>query len=110
MPALQLLTADLALTADGDAVLEAAASTRAEAPETARAAMAEVATLLAWCHAQHPGGHGPREEGGLWHHALHTTQDADGWHSLHLTIVGDAAFMAALVQAHFPDLDPDLDA
>lgn len=103
MPALQFLTADLDLTGDGDAVLEAAASTRAEMHP---AVMAEVATLLAWCHAQQPGAHGPREEGGLWHHALHTAEENGGWHSVHLTVVGEAGFIEALVQTHFPDIEP----
>jgi hypothetical protein len=99
MPPLRYLTADLALTDDGDAVLEAAASTRADNHATV---MAEVAALLAWCEARHPGAQGPREEGGLWHHALQMLHEPGGWHSVHLTIAGEAGFIEALLQAHFP--------
>jgi hypothetical protein len=99
MPPLRYLTAELALTGDGDAVLEAAASTRAS--EHA-AVMGEVAALLAWCEARHPAAQGPREEGGLWHHALHTLQEPGGWHSVNLTIAGDAGFIEALMRTHFP--------
>jgi hypothetical protein len=51
MPPLRYLTAEQALTGDGDAVLGAAASTRGS--EHA-AVMGEVAALLAWCKARHP--------------------------------------------------------
>ncbi|KPF48444.1 hypothetical protein IP87_13935 [beta proteobacterium AAP121] len=99
MPTLRYLTADTALTLDGDTVLEAAASTR----EAEHAAVrAEVARVLAWCHAQQPQGHGPRDEGGRWHHDLHTGTEPGGWHSVHLTITGDPGFIEALLQAFFP--------
>lgn len=98
MPVLRYLTADVALTLDGDTVLEAAASTRAA--EHA-AVLAEVAVLLAWCHAQQAQGHGPRDEGGLWHHDLQAVAEPGGWHSVALTVIGDAAFIEALLQAHF---------
>jgi len=98
MTSLRYLTADVALTLDDDAVLEAAASTRqAEHADV----LAEVEQLLAWCRARHPHGHAPREEGGDWHHELQVVIEPGGWHRVHLTLTGNAAFIDALVQAFF---------
>jgi len=100
MPACRFLTADLADTTDGDAVLELSASTRAAHHAEV---MAEVQQVLAWCEARRPGDHGPRDEGHAWHHDLQTVVEDGGWHTVALTIIADPAWVQALAEAFFPD-------
>lgn len=109
----RFLTADLADTADGDAVLELSASIRpARAARDEAVRLAEVAAVrdevqrvLAWCEARHPGDHGPREDGHAWYHDLQVADEAGGWHTVSLTIIGDGGLIAALAARFFPDTD-----
>ncbi len=104
MPRLRYLTADLALAADDQAVLEAVASTSAAQHP---AVLAEVDQLLAWCHQRHPDTQGPLDEGGDWQHDLQVTHEADGWHSVSLTLTARSALVDDLMQTFFNPCDDD---
>lgn len=47
----------------------------AVAPAQVSAVHAEVAEVLAWAHAQFPGGCGPADEGGEWDYDLQAVQE-----------------------------------
>ncbi|MFY3383682.1 hypothetical protein [Paracidovorax sp. MALMAid1276] len=69
---LQYLDFDYSEDADGIGTLDAMASV---APAQLGALHGEIRAVLAWAHAQWPGGCGPLDEGGLWHYDLQGAQE-----------------------------------
>ena len=98
----RFLTAEVADSGDGGAVLEAAASTRAAQHADV---MAEVCALLSWCERRHPHDEGPRDDGHAWHHDLQVTVEEGGWHGVTLAIAGSTTFVEELVAVFFPEPD-----
>lgn len=80
---LQYLTCEVVQTTDELTVLEWLASTRAAQHA---AALAEAQQLLDWARQHHGAEQGPAEEGGAWDHDLQVQAEADGWHSVALTL------------------------
>jgi hypothetical protein len=91
------LTFELDDAGDGVHALEAMASTR---PAQHAAVMAEVDAVLGWAWRQFPASHGPVDDGMDWDHALQVVAEADGWHTVTLTLSGSARFVEAFL-AHF---------
>ena len=69
---LAYLDFDYSEDADGTGTFDAMASA---APAQWPALRAEVSAVLAWAHAQFPGGCGPLEDGGEWHYDLQGVQE-----------------------------------
>jgi hypothetical protein len=89
MTALRLLTIDVSDNDEGVVTIEALASTAAAQHP---AALAEAQQVLDWAWRAFPSTHGPADEGGQWDHDLQVDIEPDGWHSIALTLTGDAAF------------------
>jgi hypothetical protein len=94
MSALRWLTLDVSDNAEGVVTIEALASTDAAGHAFA---LAEARSLLDWAWQAFPDTHGPADEGGQWDHDLQSGADADGWHSVALTLTGTPAFAEAFV-------------
>ena len=90
---MKYLTAQLSETTDGVTTLELMASTAA--PHHA-AALAEVQQVLDWSWRQFPHTHGPADEGHDWDHDLQVQAEADGWHTVTLTLTGSLRFIDEL--------------
>jgi hypothetical protein len=95
------LTFELEEVDDGVATLEAMASTRAEQHA---AVMAEVQQVLDWAWRRFPHTHGPIDEGMEWDHDLQVSVQAQGWHTVTLTLTGTRRFVEAF-GARFPGAD-----
>jgi len=89
---LQYLTCEVVDTTDGITVLEWLASTRSAQHA---AALAEAQRLLDWAWRHFGHSHGPAEDGGDWNHDLQVQAEADGWHTVALTITGSERFAQA---------------
>lgn len=90
------LSFDLVEGTDGVSTLEAMASTRADAHA---AVMAEVRRVLDWAWQQFPDRHGAIEDGMAWDHELVEREEDGGWHTVTLTLTGDADFVHAFGEA-----------
>jgi hypothetical protein len=66
------------------------------------AVMAEVAQVLDWAWRQFPDRHGPVEDGMAWDHDLVDHAEVGGWHSVTLTLTGDARFVEAFIAEFGP--------
>lgn len=95
---MRYLNFDVSLAGDGVTVLEATASTLAEAHA---AVMAEVQQVLAWAAQHFPHSQGPLDDGNDWHHDLQLQVEEGAWHSVTLTLSGSDRFAAEFLQA-FP--------
>lgn len=93
---LHYLLFEPSLDTDGVHTFDAMASTSAQQKS---AVMAEVARVLAWASAHFEGQEGPLDEGGAWCHDLQCTQEAGGWHTVSLSLSGNAAFGEAFSEA-----------
>ena len=96
MTALRFLTIDVSDNDEGVVTIEALASTAAAQHA---AALAEAQQVLAWAWRAYPHGHGPADDGGHWDHDLQVHVEPDGWHSIALTLTGDATFAGEFAQA-----------
>lgn len=92
MVALRHLLFDRSEDAHGVATLDAMASTPAAAHP---AVLAEVDQVLDWAWRHFPHSHGRIDDGMDWDHDLQVTVEAGAWHTVSLTLVGSAPFMAA---------------
>jgi hypothetical protein len=99
MSALRWLTLDLSDNDEGVVTIEALASTDAAGHASA---LAEAHLLLEWAWRAFPDTHGPADDGGQWDHDLQSGVDADGWHSVALTLTGSPDFAHAFA-AEFSD-------
>lgn len=77
---------------------DAVASVR---PQRLAEVQAEADAVILWARTTLLGPEGPLDEGGAWDHERIVTEEGDGWHSLALTLTGDAAF-ARLFEQAFP--------
>jgi hypothetical protein len=68
--------------------------------------MAEVQALLDWLLVHAPGLRAPQEEGGAWDAHLQQQEEAGGWTTVTLTLVGPLAWGDAML-AHFAADDAD---
>ncbi len=101
--ALRWLSCEVVDTTDGLTVLEWLASTPAAGQAEA---LAEAQQVLDWAWQHFGDRHGPAEDGGHWNHDLQVQQEADGWHSLALTLTGSPEFAQACLATFSPtDLD-----
>ena len=119
---LDYLDFDYSEDGHGVSTFDAMASTRAH---QASAVRAEVASVLAWAHANFPGARGPLDEDGVWDYDLQAVQEyavqdhidydeetqqllvrpgvpGEARHTFSVSIGGTAAFCAAFRQ-HFLD-------
>jgi hypothetical protein len=80
----------------GSVTFEALASAR---PERWHELLAEAQAVWDWVRTHAPGPQGPLDDGGTWDGELAVTEEPDGWHSLALTLCGDAGFAAWFDQA-----------
>ena len=92
MSALRWLTLDISDNDEGVVTIEALASTPAAQHA---AALAEAQAIVDWAWRAFPHAHGPADDGGQWDHDLQAGVEADGWHSVALTLTGSAAFAGA---------------
>ena len=99
--ALQYLTCEVVDTTDGVTVLEWLASTRATQHA---AALAEAQQILDWARRRYGALQGPAEDGGEWDHDLQVQDEADGWHTVALTLTAsERVAQACLRQFGTPD-------
>lgn len=96
---MQWLTCEVVDTTDGVTVLEWLASTPAEQQAPA---LAEAQRIVDWAWHHFGDRHGPAEDGGEWNHDLQVQREADGWHSVALTLTGSERFAQACL-ARFGD-------
>lgn len=87
---------------EGHTILEAMASHRATDDTAQQATDAELQRVLAWAQQQFGHDQGPLDEGHAWDLDLQRHHEADGWHSVTLTIAATPAFHAAFIE-HFGD-------
>lgn len=95
---LRYLLFEPSLDTDGVHTFDAIASTSAD---ESSAVMDEVARVLEWAGTHFADQEGPLDEGGAWCHDLQCTQEAGGWHTVSLSLSGNAAFGEAF-SAAFP--------
>ncbi len=91
---MDFLTFDLADVGDGVSSLDAMASTGAHQHQ---AVMAEVQQVLDWAWRRYPESHGPIDDGATWDHDLQVTIEDGGWHTVALTLTGNARFVEDFV-------------
>ena len=96
MTALRFLTIDVSDNDEGIVTIEALASTAAAQHASA---LAEAQQVLDWAWQAFPHTHGPADDGGQWDHDLQVDIEPDGWHSIALTLTGDAAFASEFSQS-----------
>jgi hypothetical protein len=92
MTPLRWLTFDLSDNDEGVVTIEALAAT---SPAQHAVVLAEAQAVLDWAWRAFPHTHGPADEGGEWDHDLQAGVDADGWHTVTLTITGTPEFARA---------------
>lgn len=102
MPPLRALCFDLIEGTDGITTLDAVAATRQPAQHAA--VLAELAQVQAWCRREFPHGQGPVDDVSDWDEDLQVQQDADGWHTVSLSLSASARFVQAF-QAAFGPVD-----
>ena len=98
MSTLRWLTLDVSDNDEGVVTIEALAATDAAGHAQA---LAEARSLLDWAWCAFPDTHGPADDGGQWDHDLQSGVDADGWHSVALTLTGTPEFARAF-EREFP--------
>lgn len=100
---LQYLTCEVVDTTDGITVLEWLASTRSAQHASA---LAEAQRVLDWARQHFGRSHGPAEDGGDWDHDLQVQVEADGWHTVALTLTGrEHVAQACLAEFGVGDID-----
>ncbi|GCL65857.1 hypothetical protein [Pseudaquabacterium pictum] len=87
---MDFLTFDLTEVDDGVSSLEAMASTTSALHA---AVMGEVQRVLDWAWRRYPASHGPVDDGMVWDHDLQVTIEEGGWHTVTLTLTGNARFV-----------------
>lgn len=87
------LTVEQSETTDGITTLELMASTTSAQHA---AALAEAQQVLDWSWRRFPHSHGPAEEGHDWDHDLQVVAEADGWHTVTLTLTGSPHYVDEL--------------
>jgi len=92
----------------GRVTLEAMASRRRDDPRTAAAVEAELQQVLDWAHREFGPDPGPLDEGHALDHDLQRHDEADGWHTVTLTLAASPAFHAAFIE-RFGDPQADDD-
>jgi len=93
MTGLRYLDFDYSEDAEGHGTFDAMASV---APERAHEVQAEIAQVLAWAEAAFPDARGALDEGASWDFDLQHARDDPRFDTFGFSIVGIAAFCAAL--------------
>jgi len=100
MNTLRWLTLDISDNDEGIVTIEAQGATSLAQRTQAQA---EAQAILDWAWREFPHTHGPADDGGQWDHDLQAHDEGGGWHSVVLTLTGDAAFAQAFAQAFRDD-------